>query len=375
VLDGHIILKWQDWSHPPDSHAPSGRAQQFLLVREEPVMVYVTGAQRQDVVVVGDVATDVFIHIPDTNVAIRAEDGGQWLEIPFGTKLLCDKSAIVAAGGDAANAAVAIARLGLRVALATFLAHDQFGRDLLVGLRVEKVGTNLVRIDDPAETNRNYILWYGADRTIFVRHQSFNYHWPHLRPSEVPAWIYLTSVGPNALEYEHQILEWLGENPAVRLAFRPGTAQLEAGVEGLADLCARSEVLILAEDDAKALLGDGSKDTSDLLGGLLALGPHSVVLAMRDGGAQAADGDHRYVVPPFPDSTPVYERTGATDAFAATLVAGLVCGFPMERALKRAPVNAMSVKHEIGAQAGLLHEEALATYLDEAPADFTVQVL
>jgi sugar/nucleoside kinase (ribokinase family) len=338
-------------------------------------MTYVTGAQRQDVVVVGDVATDFFIHIPDTSAAVRVGDDGQWLEIPFGTKLLSDKSAIVAAGGDAANAAVAFARLGLRVALAAFLAHDQFGRDLLFGLHVERVNTNLVHIDNLTETNRNYILWYGADRTIFVRHQNFNYHWPHLRPSEVPAWIYLTSVGSNSLEYENQILEWLEENPAVHLAFRPGTAQLEAGAAGLAHLCARSEVLILAEDDAKAFVGEGSKETDDLLGELLALGSRSVVLADRDGGARAADGEHHYVVPPFPDSTPVYERTGADDAFAATIVAGLIIGLPLEHALRRAPINAMSVKHEIGAQTGLLHEKALARYLDEAPGEFAVQVL
>jgi sugar/nucleoside kinase (ribokinase family) len=338
-------------------------------------MGYVTSAQRQDVIVIGDVATDIFLRLPDKVVTANRDETGHHLVIPFGGKVLCDKDATVAAGGDAANAAVAFARLGLRVALASFLAHDQFGRDLLVSLRTEGISTNLVHMDDPAETNRNYILWFGSDRTILVRHQSFNYHWPHLRPSEVPAWIYLTSVGENALAYEHQILEWLGENPTVKLAFRPGTAQLEAGLDRLAPLCARADVLIIGDDDARRLVGGAGTPVEALLDALVARGPERVVVPRRDGGALAEDRVGRYRVDGFPDPTPVYERTGADDAFAATVVAGLVAGRPLEVALRRAPVNAMSVTHEIGAQAGLLREDELEASLAEAPASFVVETL
>ena len=338
-------------------------------------MTFVTKSPLQDVVVVGDVARDVFIHIPDAVAAVRiADDGRRLLELPFGTKVLCDKGATVAAGGDGGNAAVAFARLGLRVALASFLAHDQYGRDLLVALHVEKVRTDLIHVDAPAETNRNYVLWYGADRTILSRHQSFNYHWPHLRPGEVPAWIYLTSVGPNDLEYENQIGTWLDANPEVRLAFRPGTAQLQAGAVRLEHLCGRSDVLIVDEEDVAAFVGTEGTARSDLVGCLLALGPQRVVIPDRSGGASAGDRDCRYVVPPFPDTTPIYERTGADGAFAATVVAGLVAGMSFEQALLRGPVNSMSVKHEVGAQAGLLREDELAEHLKEAPTEFAVGV-
>jgi len=336
-------------------------------------MTFLTSAQRHDVVSVGDVALDVFIPIPDSSAEVRVEDGRRRLVLPFGAKVPCDRGSSVTAGGDAANAAVAFARLGLRSALASFLAHDQYGRDLLVALRGEGVHTNLVHIDEPAETNRNFVLWFGGDRTIMVRHQRFNWHWPSLRPTEVPAWLYLTSVGPNDFKYEDEIGQWLAANPAVRLAFRPGTHQLEAGFDRLAGLFARCEVLVLAEDDARELLGrDDGVDA--LLDALARTGAQRVVLTDHVGGARALDMEHRYSVPPYPDTTPVFERTGADDAFAATVVAGLVAGLPFRDALQLAPINAMSVKHEVGAQAGLLRREELLAYLDEMPEGDSVEV-
>ncbi len=337
-------------------------------------MAYVTSAQRQDVIVVGDVATDVFIRLPESSVQERSDASGRYLVLPFGTKVLCERSSTVAAGGDAANAAVAFARLGLRVALASFVAHDQFARDLFGELRLEGVSSSLVHVDEPAETNRNYILWFGADRTILSCHQKFNYHWPYLRPSDIPAWIYLTSVGPNAMEYEDQITDWLEGNEAVKLGFRPGTAQLEAGMERLSRLFARSEVLIIAEDDARALIGDRARSVSDLASALLDTGAQRVVLPDRVGGGYAADHEHRYVVPPFPDTSPIYERTGADDAFAATVVHGLIAQLSFAHVLERAPVNAMSVKHELGSQSGLLRDEQLEAYLKEVPGGFAVEI-
>ncbi|HXX88619.1 MAG TPA: PfkB family carbohydrate kinase [Acidimicrobiales bacterium] len=336
-------------------------------------MTFVTSAQRHDVVSVGDVAMDVFIPLPDSGVDVRTDGPRRQIVLPFGAKIPCERRATVAAGGDAANAAVAFARLGLRAALVSFLAHDQYGRDLLVALRTEGVHTNLVHVDDPAETNRNFVLWSGADRTILVHHQRFNWHWPSLRPSDVPAWLYLTSVGPNDFRYEDEIAAWLASNPAVRLAFRPGTHQLAAGLARMAALIGRSEVLVLAEEDAEALVG-ASGEAADPFGALMGTGARRVVLTDHHGGARAADDEHRYVVPPYPDTTPVYERTGSDDAFAATVVAGLIAGLGFRDALQRAPVNAMSVKHELGAQTGLLRQEDLAAYLDEMPAGAAVAV-
>jgi ribokinase len=336
-------------------------------------MGFVTPAQCYDVISVGDVATDLFIRLSDSQVERRVDERGTWLEFPLGAKIPYEKATTVEAGGSAANAAVALARLGLRVALASFLAHDEIGRDLLGALHTERVDTRLVHIDSPAHTNRNFVLSLNGERTILVWHGEFDYHWPHLRPSEVPSWLYLTSLGPYALDYQDQIADWLDENSAVRVVFQPGTFQVEEGVERLARLYQHAEVLVCSRTQAAAMTGGSLGDPAELLDPLLKLGPRQVVVLDETGGAVAADGAKRYLVPPFPDSSAPLDRTGAEDAFAAALAAALVRGMPFAEALRWPPVNFMSVSHELGSQAGLLHEDELRGHLDEVGVAFSVR--
>jgi hypothetical protein len=149
-------------------------------------MGFVTGAQNFDVVSLGDVVTDEFIRLPEGAVHVRVDDDGRWLEIPLGTKLVIEDDSLPATGGSAANAAVAMARLGLRVGLASYLAHDQIGLDMLSAMRGEDVDTSLIHVDSPSHTVRNFVLTLGAERTILVRHADFNYKWKGFRDYEVP---------------------------------------------------------------------------------------------------------------------------------------------------------------------------------------------
>ena len=78
-------------------------------------------------------------------------------------------------------------------------------------------------------------------------------------------------------------------------------------------------------------------------------------------------GPERLRVPSYPDPSPPTERTGAGDAFSSTLVAALVKGHTLVDALAWAPINAMRVVQEVGAQGGLLGEEDLLLQLKAAP--------
>lgn len=331
-------------------------------------MAFVTTAQRYDVLCVGDVSTDEFIRLPEGSARRRDGEDGAYLELPLGGKVPYERGTTVAAGGSAANGALALARLGLRVGLATFVAHDAVGLDLLSALRAEHVDTHLVRVDEQVHTNRNFVLSFHGERTILVRHEAFDYHWPHLRPSEVPSWIFLTSLGPDALEYQDAIAEWLDAVPEVRLALYPGRYQLEAGSERLQRLYRRAEVLVCPASGARVLAGGVTSDPASLLEPLLGLGPRTVVVADGRGGAVAGDGTDRFLVEPFPDTSAPLDRTGADDTFAATVVAGLVHGLALPVALAWPTVNFMSVSHQLGAQAGLLRLDDLEAQLSEAGA-------
>jgi sugar/nucleoside kinase (ribokinase family) len=325
-----------------------------------------------DVLTVGDAVTDVFIHLSGAHIAIRNDQGGQWMDLPFGGKVPFDFALTVEAGGCAANAAVAFARLGLSAGIAAHAGSDQAGRDLQAALDREGVDTHLVRFDPGHPSNRNFVLWHRQDRTILVHHEIYDYHWPHLSPRETPRWVYLSSVGSDASEYYDQIVSWLDTVPAVRFVFQPGTFQIAQGTDALRRVYGRANVLVCNREEAVEIGRAPHSDLPAILSSLHALGPEIVVVTDGPAGAFASDSLHRYRVPRYPDPAPPLERTGAGDAFAAALVAALFKGRPLAEALAWAPVNAMSVVQDVGSQAGLLSESEIVGYLKSAPEDYEV---
>jgi sugar/nucleoside kinase (ribokinase family) len=324
-----------------------------------------------DVLSVGDAATDVFIRLSDGHIRVHDHDGGRWLDLPFGNKVPFEYALTVEAGGNAANAAVGFARLGLSAALAAHVGTDQIGRDMQAALDREGIDTHLVRFDPGQPSNRNFVLWYDDDRTILVRHEIYDYHWPALSPRETPRWLYLSSVGSDAPEYYDQIVVWLDEEPTVRFAFQPGTFQI-AQHAALGTLFRRADVLVCNREEAVEIGGGDHADMASLLDGLHRLGTKIAVVTDGHAGAYASDGLRRYRVPIFPDPAPPTERTGAGDAFASTLVAALIKGHPLREAMAWAPVNAMSVVQDVGSQTGLLDESTLLQHLKSAPKDYAV---
>ncbi len=335
-----------------------------------------TERPRFDVLCVGDTATDLYVTLSADETEVRVEEGGARLVIPFGAKVPYESTVTVAAGGNAANAAVACARLGLRTGLATYLGSDQLGRDLIAALHAEGIASTLVRLEHEAPTNQHFVLRLGPERTILIRHESYHYHWPYLRTEDVPAWLYVSSVGRDAHDYEEQIADWLDENTSVELAFQPGTYQIAHGAARLARFYRRASVVVCNREEAAVISGVGrTEDIGALLDGLLALGPRTAVITDGAAGATAATASGRWSVPAYPDTGTPVDRTGAGDAFAATLVACLVRGLPLAEGLTRAAANAMSVLRCIGTQAGLLDPEQLEALIDDRPVGYAVRNL
>ncbi len=327
-------------------------------------------ASRPVVVSIGDIVTDAFIKLFDDQAVTYKNDQGKWLSMPFATKIPYDHVEVIEAVGNAANAAVAFARLGLDSSFVTNVGADSHGRDMIRALDKNDVDTRLVRINRGKRSNYHYVLWYKEERTILIRHEEYDYHWPHLRPDEIPKWVYFSSISEHALEYHDQVADWLDKHPDVKLAFQPGTFQMKAGTKRLQRIYKRSELLVLNREEAALVGGGNVKDIHDLFDTMHALGPKIVVITDGPAGAYASDGTDRFSMPLYPDPAPPIDRTGAGDSFASTFVAAIIKGRTIEQALEWAPINSMNVVQKVGAQAGLLSEKGLEHFLRIAPKNY-----
>lgn len=323
-----------------------------------------------DVLSVGDIVTDAFIKLFDDQGHTYSNEHGRWLAIPFGVKIPFDRVEVVESVGNSANAAVSFSKLNLNSALMSNVGEDRYGRSMIRALQKNKVDTRFIKINPGKISNYHYVLWYKEERTILIKHEEYKYYWPHLRTDEIPRWIYFSSISKNALPFHDDMADWLEKHDDVKLAFQPGTFQIEAGAKRLKKLYERSELLAVNREEAVLICGGNKDDIHDLFNKLHDLGPRIVVISDGPAGSYASDGQNRFRMPIYPDPKPPFERTGAGDAFTSTFVAAIIKGSNIEGALQWGPINSMNVVQHVGAQKGLLTENELTELLKKAPADY-----
>lgn len=320
---------------------------------------------------IGDIVTDAFIKLKE-GVHTAQDQHGKELCMRFGDKLEYEDITVVPAVGNAPNATVAAHRLGISTALVSDIGDDDFGEKKLEALHGEGIPTDHVTTHAGMQSNYHYVLRYGVERTILIKHHQYPYALPTF--SEAPSWIYFSSVGEHGIEYHHEIAAYCKENN-VKLAFQPGSFQIHLGIEALKDLYAVTEVFFCNKEEAQRLLHSTSDDIKELINGIHAHGPHVVVITDGPNGAYASDGDTLYQMPMYPDPAPPVDRTGAGDSFSSTVVAMLADGMSLAEALMRGPINSMSVVQHIGAQKGLLTRDALEQFLTNAPESYQLATL
>ena len=323
-----------------------------------------------DLLTIGDITTDAFIRLKEAEVHCKIDSNACEICMPFGDKIPFEYTKVVRGVGNAANAAVAASRLGLRAGLISNLGDDQNGKGCLDELIHNKVITSYIKKHADKPTNYHFVLWYGAERTILVNHVDYQYSLPKL---PLAKWVYLTSLASKTLPYHLAIANYLEANPATRFAFQPGTFQMKLGFEELKRIYARTDVLVVNVEEAQLMLQTDSRDIKLLLKKIHDHGPKLVLITDGPKGSYMSDGDHSYFMPIYPDPKPPLDRTGCGDAFASTFVSALAMGRSPLEALTWAPVNPMSVVQFVGAQEGLLTQEQIEWWLKRAPGDYRVK--
>ncbi|MFZ1249904.1 MAG: carbohydrate kinase family protein [Candidatus Microsaccharimonas sp.] len=373
-LRGEIARRYMEH---PSAHTPTihSLVKEANLVSDDALehktVIAVNGEEggsvnQSSILAIGDIFTDAFIKLNEDEARVEeTESGEKRLSLPLGSKPPYDGVDIVQAVGPGPNAAVSTARLGVKTGLISFLGDDQVGTDAITYLRSEKVSTDTVSVQPGLKTSYYYVLRYGAERTILVKNEAFNYTW--IEPKQEPEWIYLALMSNTSWQFHEDLLAYLESHPNVKLAFQPGTFHFKWGVEKLASLYKRTHILILNREEAVDVTGESYDSIQGLANALHELGPQKVVITDGPNGSYASYDYRLVTIPNYPDPAPPVDRTGAGDAFASTIVAALALGETMDTALTWAPINSASVVQKIGAQAGLLSRDKISEFLANAP--------
>lgn len=305
-----------------------------------------------DLISIGDVTIDNFVQIHDAEIRCNLNKTECMLCVEYGDKISVDKFVHLVAG-NAANNAVGGARLKLSSAIYANIGFDTSGKQIIDKFKEEGVSTRYVVANEGMESNLSTVLNFKGERTIFVYHQPWKYRLPELDASR---WLYFTSISPSFTESNllSELTVYL-ERTGCNLLYNPGTYQIKVGIKKNPRLLSLTELFIVNKEEAKRILGH--KDTEDiavkkLLRGILSLGPKMVVITDGGEGSFGSDGEKYYHLGIFPAE--LVEMTGAGDAYATGVLAGLFHGKELSEAMRWGAANGAAVVEQIGPQAGLL---------------------
>jgi sugar/nucleoside kinase (ribokinase family) len=323
-----------------------------------------------DFLAIGDIAAEPFIRIKDAEINCNLDKENCKLCFNFGNKIPYESAEICYATGNSSNASICASRLGLKSYLITYIGNDNVGKKNIEKLIEEGVQTEFINSVDNLDSNYHYVLWYDTERTILTRHTEFPYSFPKNIPE--PKWIYFSSLASNSLLYHNEIASYLNNNPNIKLAFSPGTIQINFGYETLKDIYSRTEVLLCNFDEAKKILDindNQQDDIATILKQIHELGPKIVVITDNVNGAYSYDGHQVLFMKAYPCPSFI-ESTGAGDAFSGSFVSALSLDKTISEALMWGSANACSVVSFVGPHKGLLNKEQIEKFIEEHKNDY-----
>jgi len=271
-------------------------------------------------VVVGSINMDLVVrapHIPIPGETVLGSD--------FGTF----------PGGKGANQAVAAARQGVDVTMVGCVGEDAFGRQLVSGLRLEKIDTQFIHLDETAPTGVALITLDAAGQNSIVVASGANYK---LTPGHIhqagPAFSN-ASVLLLQLESPLETVIAAAQNAralGVKVILNPAPAQALPR-----ELLSLVDVLIPNESEASMLTGLPVASLGQAEAAarhLLDMGIRCVVVTLGPQGALLVrPGQPPIHALAFPVN--VVDTTSAGDSFIGAFSVSLADGLPLEIALRR----------------------------------------
>ena len=290
------------------------------------------------VVVFGSINLDIVVEVP---------------RLPIKGETVIGNRFFSAAGGKAANQAVAIAKLGIPVSLVGQIGDDSFGKTLIESLQTAGVNTNGITVNSETysgiasivvdEMGANTIACAaGANNLVRERElEQFNLLLPQAKIVLLELGIPIATV-LNAARAAKAHDCFLILDPA------PVISDFPEELYSLVDLITPNEI------EASQLVGftvDGVTTARQAASFLHQMGAKNVVITLGERGALYSNFTENFWVKPIPVS--VVDTVAAGDAFNGALAAGLASGKSLTEALTWGAVGGALAVTKNGAQSSL----------------------
>ncbi len=312
-----------------------------------------------DVITVGSSTVDVFAETEFSEL-IKIRDRKKvtsLLAYPSGSKILITRLEFTT-GGGATNTAVALARLGHKVACISKMGCRANAEKIKRHLKRENIDTRLLVCAKNGRTGYSIILdSIEHDRTILAFKGSNN----DLRFNEIKInklktkWFYFSTMMGESFKTLIKLAKFAQKNN-IKIAFNVSEYLANKGLDYIGEILKRTTIFVLNKDEARLLTK--KERIQDMLESLKSFGIKYIVIT---------DGKHlvnvyfnNTIYETKPHNIKVVETTGAGDAFAASFLSGIIKKNNVEFAIKLAQTNAESVIRYHGAKNKLLkYREAL----------------
>jgi len=310
-----------------------------------------------DIITVGSATVDVFARTEFCEM-LHGKHKEECIAYPVGAKILVEELNLTVGGGGT-NTAVALSRLGHKVAFLGKIGLGHNSERVIKKLKQEKVDTSLIIKSKKERTGYSIILdSKNHDRTILTfRGSNHDLRFNEINLKKLKTkWFYFSSMTGTSFKTLEKIANYAAKNN-IRIAFNISSYLAKKGKNYLKNILKKANILVLNKEEAALLVGKGN--TKNLLKKIQKLGPE--IIAITDGkhGVYVYENSHIYYGKPH--NIKIVETTGAGDAFASSFLCGIIRKNSIEFAMKLGMTNAESVIQHHGAKEKLLkYNEALS---------------
>jgi sugar/nucleoside kinase (ribokinase family) len=289
--------------------------------------------------------------------------------LPAAGELVAADELVLNIGGCAANAAMALAKLGVEVAICGKVGDDAFGRFVADALREAGVDVRGLALDPKHATSQTLIVNVKGQDRRFIHSFGANKGLTaadldpliDLRPRAVYLGGYLILPGLDAVELAKRFARARGQGAVTLLdVCTPGPGDY---LKHLLPVLPETDVFLPNTDEAALILGES--DPVRQAEAFHAMGARRVVITCGDRGSVVVSEGMRARLGTYP--VEFVDGTGGGDSFDAGYTAGLLSGLDEIGCLKLASAVGASCVRAVGATAGLFTRPEADAFIARHP--------